>query len=400
MQRGLTIDQVANDTRISSRFLEALEDEAFEELPAPVYVRGFLRSYANYLHIDAQPLLDQLNAGPGAPAGGPDAFVGGPVPPQPTGRKAAPPRRPAATNPFQRSAPAPRSAPSRSSVPPPAAFEEDELYSDDAPAGTGWSPESDPQPIDDLAPSRRGVYGGAAPAASASGYDEDAGARFRQRTVSGILLERDDAGAQSNTPSRILVIAAGALLALLVAVAAVVALTRGGGNNGAGAPASSGTPGRTPGTVIVVGASPPTPATSASPAAATSASPAATPGTTTPATSPTAASATTPPPTPHISATPLPTATPSPTAVPATPTATRVPATATPIPPTVQPHPQGFAECVANNGDCTSSDGLIHVVCAPNGWFVDIATVPGQHSWPWTVHTVSPPNSNAQTACP
>lgn len=397
MQRGLTIDQVANDTRISSRFLEALEDEAFEELPAPVYVRGFLRSYANYLHIDAQPLLDQLNAGPGAPAGGPDAFVGGPVPRQPAGRKAVPPRRGAATNPFQRSAPAPRPAPNRASVPPPAAFEDEgELYPDEAPPGNGWAPESDPQAIDDFAPSHRGAYGGVAPAAFEAGYDEDAGGRVRQRGVSGILLERDDAGGQSSTPSRILVIAAGALLALLVAVAAVVALTR-GGDNGAGAPASSGTPGRTPGTVIVVGASSPTPATSASPAAAASASPGATAGTTTPVTTPTAAGATTPT---SIPATPLPTATPSPTTVPATPTATRVPPTPTPIPPTVQPHPQGFAECVANNGDCTSADGLIHVVCAPNGWFVDIATVPGQHSWPWTVHTVSPPNSNAQTACP
>lgn len=399
MQRGLTIDQVANDTRISSRFLEALEDEAFEELPAPVYVRGFLRSYANYLHIDAQPLLDQLNAGSGAPAGGPDAFVGGPVPPQPAGRRAVPPRRGPPTNPFQRST-APRPAPGRASVPPPAAFEDEgERYADEVP-GNGWAPEPDPQPIDDFAPSHRGAHAGTAATAFDDGYDEGAGGRFRQRGGSGILLERDDAGAQSSTPSRILVIAAGALLALLVAVAAVVALTRGGDNNGAGAPASSGTPGRTPGTVIVVGAATPTPATSASPAAATSASPAATAGTTTPVTSPTVAGATTPTPTARVQATPAATATPSPTAVPPTPTATRVPPTPTPIPPTVQPHPQGFAECVANNGDCTSADGLIHVVCAPNGWFVDIATVPGQHSWPWTVHTVSPPNSNAQTACP
>ena len=62
VQRGLTIDQVAQETRISPRFLEALEAEAFDELPAPVYVRGFLRSYANFLHLDATPLLEQLAA--------------------------------------------------------------------------------------------------------------------------------------------------------------------------------------------------------------------------------------------------------------------------------------------------------------------------------------------------
>ena len=50
IQRGLSIEQVAQDTRISARFLEALEDEAFQELPAPVYVRGFLRSYGNSGH--------------------------------------------------------------------------------------------------------------------------------------------------------------------------------------------------------------------------------------------------------------------------------------------------------------------------------------------------------------
>src|SRR5688500_19964285 len=62
-RRGLSIDDVARDTRISPRFLEALEAEQFDELPAPVYVRGFLRSYASYLKIEAQPLLDHLVGG-------------------------------------------------------------------------------------------------------------------------------------------------------------------------------------------------------------------------------------------------------------------------------------------------------------------------------------------------
>ncbi|MCO5200937.1 MAG: helix-turn-helix domain-containing protein, partial [Chloroflexi bacterium] len=79
--RGLSIEQVAQDTRISVRFLEALEAEQFDELPAPVYVRGFLRSYANYLKIDAQPLLDSLVGGERIPAGGPDGFVRGPQAP-------------------------------------------------------------------------------------------------------------------------------------------------------------------------------------------------------------------------------------------------------------------------------------------------------------------------------
>ncbi len=54
---GLTVEQAAVDTRISARFLEALEMERFEDLPADVYVRGFIRSYAAYLRLDPIPLL-------------------------------------------------------------------------------------------------------------------------------------------------------------------------------------------------------------------------------------------------------------------------------------------------------------------------------------------------------
>jgi transcriptional regulator with XRE-family HTH domain len=103
VQRGLTVDQVAQETRISPRFLEALEAEAFDELPAPVYVRGFLRSYANFLHLDATPLLDKLAANSSTPIVGPDGFVGGPsTTAGQTSRAAA--RRPS-TDPFQRTPP-------------------------------------------------------------------------------------------------------------------------------------------------------------------------------------------------------------------------------------------------------------------------------------------------------
>lgn len=50
--RHLTLADVERDTRISRRYLEALEDERFDVLPAPVYARGFMRSYAAYLQLD------------------------------------------------------------------------------------------------------------------------------------------------------------------------------------------------------------------------------------------------------------------------------------------------------------------------------------------------------------
>lgn len=55
--RGLTLEDAERDTRISKRYLQALEDEEFEVIPAPVYARGFLRSYSQYLGIDPQETM-------------------------------------------------------------------------------------------------------------------------------------------------------------------------------------------------------------------------------------------------------------------------------------------------------------------------------------------------------
>ncbi len=52
--RGYTLEQVARDTHIARRFLEALEDEDFAIFPGEPYLLGFMRTYANYLGIDAE----------------------------------------------------------------------------------------------------------------------------------------------------------------------------------------------------------------------------------------------------------------------------------------------------------------------------------------------------------
>ena len=51
--RRLSLEDVERDTRISRHYLQALEDERFDVLPAPIYARGFMRSYAGYLGLDA-----------------------------------------------------------------------------------------------------------------------------------------------------------------------------------------------------------------------------------------------------------------------------------------------------------------------------------------------------------
>src|SRR3990172_11295183 len=55
--RGITVEDAERATRIPRRYLEALERENYTILPAPVYARGFLRSYAGYLGLDPAELL-------------------------------------------------------------------------------------------------------------------------------------------------------------------------------------------------------------------------------------------------------------------------------------------------------------------------------------------------------
>ena len=55
--RGLTLAEVQEETRINTKFLEALESGQYELLPTAVHVRGFLRNYARFLHLDPEPLL-------------------------------------------------------------------------------------------------------------------------------------------------------------------------------------------------------------------------------------------------------------------------------------------------------------------------------------------------------
>jgi hypothetical protein len=53
--------QASRDTRIGLRYLTALERGApIDEFPAPVFARAFLREYARYLRLDAEPLLQLL----------------------------------------------------------------------------------------------------------------------------------------------------------------------------------------------------------------------------------------------------------------------------------------------------------------------------------------------------
>jgi cytoskeletal protein RodZ len=58
-ERGIDLSEIERVTQIRVKFLEAMEDDRWEELPAPAYARGFLSIYARYLGLDDQALLER-----------------------------------------------------------------------------------------------------------------------------------------------------------------------------------------------------------------------------------------------------------------------------------------------------------------------------------------------------
>jgi cytoskeleton protein RodZ len=62
VRRQVEIAQAEQATKIRAKYLRALEDEQFELLPSPTYVKGFLRSYAEYLGLDGQLYVDEYNS--------------------------------------------------------------------------------------------------------------------------------------------------------------------------------------------------------------------------------------------------------------------------------------------------------------------------------------------------
>jgi transcriptional regulator with XRE-family HTH domain len=57
-RQGLTLEDLEERTKIRTRYLRALENEDWDILPGPSYVRGFLRTYAGTLGLDAEDLVD------------------------------------------------------------------------------------------------------------------------------------------------------------------------------------------------------------------------------------------------------------------------------------------------------------------------------------------------------
>lgn len=61
-EKGIELSTVARDTAITANFLEALEKEDAASLPSETYLKGFLRTYSDYLGCDTEKILQLYNA--------------------------------------------------------------------------------------------------------------------------------------------------------------------------------------------------------------------------------------------------------------------------------------------------------------------------------------------------
>src|ERR1700739_2223662 len=62
MRRRIDMTEVEAATKIRAKYLRALENEEWDLLPGPTYVKSFLRTYAQALGLDARMLVDEYRA--------------------------------------------------------------------------------------------------------------------------------------------------------------------------------------------------------------------------------------------------------------------------------------------------------------------------------------------------
>ncbi len=55
--KGVSPSEAAESTRIKVQLIRFMEENAFESMGAPIYVKGFIKLYAQYLEVDAAPLV-------------------------------------------------------------------------------------------------------------------------------------------------------------------------------------------------------------------------------------------------------------------------------------------------------------------------------------------------------
>jgi cytoskeleton protein RodZ len=65
-QRQVSLQEAEAATKIRTRYLQAIEDEDWDQLPGDVYARAFIRTYGAFLGLDGERLAEEQRRGRGA----------------------------------------------------------------------------------------------------------------------------------------------------------------------------------------------------------------------------------------------------------------------------------------------------------------------------------------------
>jgi cytoskeleton protein RodZ len=63
--RGVPLEEIAEVTKVHIRFLEALENNEFDQLPGEVFIKGYIRSYAKAIGLDSEEMVNAYDDGVG-----------------------------------------------------------------------------------------------------------------------------------------------------------------------------------------------------------------------------------------------------------------------------------------------------------------------------------------------
>jgi len=63
LEKRIEIVDAASETKIKAAYLQAIEKDDFQVLPAPIYAKNFIRIYANYLGLDGVAVSKKFNSG-------------------------------------------------------------------------------------------------------------------------------------------------------------------------------------------------------------------------------------------------------------------------------------------------------------------------------------------------
>lgn len=205
-QQGFSVAQVAEATHMMVQIVEELEREDFHRIAAPIYGRGFIKLYAEFLSLDAEPLVKEFNtiySGAQRPVVATRIIKPAEAPPAPAAPEtapAAPPRQPIIAH--QAVTPANLATP-----PPPAVPARPELHLDAEP---GAAASATAQALDDLfgtpaprrqarmdAPGTRAAVGGEPPLPSLAAR---LGARGREGVAAAAAWLRTQTEAINRLP--------------------------------------------------------------------------------------------------------------------------------------------------------------------------------------------------------